>query len=102
MRISDWSSDVCSSDPPGITWDGVVEDVTRNPAYDYDPSKPNNRSAQKFWPDGNPVMNVWVTLMTYVRYPLVQVDTGRRPLVLDSKKNQHGRTECKYRKRQNV
>lgn len=68
-----------------IRWGGVVEDVTRNPAYDYDPSKPNNRGAQKFWPDGNPVMNVWVTLQTDVRDPNVQGDDGRRVLVLDSK-----------------
>lgn len=68
-----------------IAWGGVVEDVTRNPAYDYDPSKPNNRGAQKFWPDGNPVMNVWVTLKTDVRDPNVQGDDGRRVLVLDSK-----------------
>lgn len=68
-----------------IAWEGVVEDVTRNPAYDYDPSKPNNRGAQKFWPDGNPVMNVWVTLQTDVRDPNVQGDDGRRVLVLDSK-----------------
>lgn len=68
-----------------IYWGGVVEDVTRNPAYDYDPSKPNNRGAQKFWPDGNPVMNVWVTLQTDVRDPNVERDDGRRVLVLDSK-----------------
>jgi hypothetical protein len=68
-----------------ISWDGIVEDVTRNPAYEYDPSKPNNRGQQKFWPDGNPVMNVWVTLQTQVRDPQVQGDDGRRVLVLDSK-----------------
>lgn len=68
-----------------IAWDGVIEDVTRNPAYEYDPSKPSNRGAQKFWPDGNPVMNVWVTLKTDVRDPQVQDDDGRRVLVLDSK-----------------
>lgn len=66
-----------------ISWDGVIEDVTRNPAYEYDPSKPNNRGGQKFWPDGNPVMNVWVTLKTDVRVD--QDDDGRRVLVLDSK-----------------
>ena len=68
-----------------IAWEGVVEDVTRNPAYEYDPSKPNNRGSQKFWPDGNPVMNVWVTIQTNVRDPQVQGDDGRRVLVLDSK-----------------
>lgn len=68
-----------------IRWSGRVEDVTRNPAYEYDPSKPNNRGAQKFWPDGNPVMNVWVTLQTEVRDPQIQGDDGRRVLVLDSK-----------------
>lgn len=68
-----------------IYWGGVIEDVTRNPAYEYDPSKPNNRGAQKFWPDGNPVMNVWVTLQTDVRDPNIQYDDGRRVLVLDSK-----------------
>jgi hypothetical protein len=66
-----------------ISWEGVIEDVTRNPAYEYDPSKPNNRGAQKFWPDGNPVQNVWVTLKTEVRVD--QDDDGRRVLVLDSK-----------------
>ena len=68
-----------------IRWEGVVEDVTRNPAYAYDPSKPNNRGPQKFWDDGNPVMNLWVTLQTDVRDPQIQGDTGRRVLVLDSK-----------------
>lgn len=68
-----------------IRWEGVVEDVTKNPAYEYDPSKPNNRGAQKFWPDGNPVENLWITLQTEVRDPNVQNDTGRRVLVLDSK-----------------
>lgn len=66
-----------------IRWEGVIEDVTKNPAYEYDPSKPNNRGGQKFWPDGNPVMNVWVTLQTEVRAD--QDDDGRRILVLDSK-----------------
>jgi len=66
-----------------ISWDGVIEDVTRNPAYEYDQTKPSNRGAQKFWPDGNPVMNVWVTLKTEVRVD--QDDDGRRVLVLDSK-----------------
>lgn len=68
-----------------IEWEGVVDDVTRNPAYEYDPSKPSNRGAQKFWPDGNPVMNVWVTLITDIRDPNIQGDDGRRVLVLDSK-----------------
>lgn len=68
-----------------VRWAGTVEDVTRNPAYEYDPSKPNNRGKQKFWDDGNPVMNVWVTLQTEVRDPSVQGDTGRRVLVLDSR-----------------
>ncbi len=66
-----------------ITWDGVIEDVTKNPAYEYDPSKSGNRGAQKFWPDGNPVLNVWITLKTNVRTD--PEDDGRRVLVLDSK-----------------
>ncbi len=68
-----------------VAWDGIVEDVTKKPAYEYDPSKPNNRGAQKFWPDGNPVENLWITLQTQVRDPQVQDDDGRRVLVLDSK-----------------
>lgn len=66
-----------------VLWEGVVEEATKKPAFEYDPSKPNNRGAQKFWPDGNPVENVWVTLQTNVRTD--QDDDGRRVLVLDSK-----------------
>lgn len=66
-----------------VAWEGVVEEAAKKPAYEYDPSKPNNRGAQKFWADGNPVENIWVTLQTNVR--LDQEDDGRRVLVLDSK-----------------
>lgn len=66
-----------------IAWEGVVEEASKKPAYEYDPSKPGNRGAQKFWPDGNPVENLWVTLQTNVRND--QEDDGRRVLVLDSK-----------------
>ncbi len=58
-------------------------EATKKPAYEYDPSKPNNRGAQKFWPDGNPVENVWLTVQTDQRAD--QDDDGRRVLVLDSK-----------------
>lgn len=66
-----------------VLWEGVVEEATKKPAFEYDPSKPNNRGAQKFWADGNPVENVWITLQTSVRND--QEDDGRRVLVLDSK-----------------
>lgn len=66
-----------------VLWEGVVEEATKKPAFEYDPSKPNNRGAQKFWADGNPVENVWITLQTNVRND--QEDDGRRVLVLDSK-----------------
>lgn len=66
-----------------IKWEGTVEEASKKPAFEYDPSKPNNRGAQKFWPDGNPVEHVWVTLRTNVRTS--QEDDGRRVLVLDSK-----------------
>lgn len=66
-----------------IRWEGVVEEATKKPAFKYDPSKPNNRGEQQFWPDGNPVENVWVTIQTNVRTS--QEDDGRRIIVLDSK-----------------
>mgnify|MGYP001613329240 FL=1 len=66
-----------------VSWEGVVEEATKKPAFEYDPSKANNRGAQKFWPDGNPVENVWVTIQTNVRTD--QEDDGRRVLVLDSR-----------------
>jgi hypothetical protein len=62
-----------------IMWDGTVEDVTRVQARDF------KDNTLKFWPDGNPIMNVWVTLLTTVRDPEVQNDDGRRVLVLDSR-----------------
>lgn len=68
-----------------VRWEGFVEDAVKNPAYEYDPSKPNNRGAQKFWDDGNPVENLWITLLTDVRDPQIDGDDGRRVLVLDSK-----------------
>lgn len=58
-------------------------EATKKPAYEYDPSKPNNRGAQKYWPDGNPVENVWLTVQTDQRNSAE--DDGRRVLVLDSK-----------------
>lgn len=66
-----------------IRWEGTVEDAAKKPAYKYDPSKPGNRGEQQFWPDGNPVENLWITLQTNVRTD--QDDDGRRVLVLDSK-----------------
>lgn len=66
-----------------VLWEGVVEEASKKPAFEYDPSKPNNRGAQKFWQDGNPVENLWITLRTNVRTD--QDDDGRRVLVLDSK-----------------
>ena len=66
-----------------ITWEGFVEDVTEKLAFEYDPSKPGNNGAQKFWPDGNPVKYLWITLRTQVREN--QDDDGRRVVVLDSK-----------------
>ena len=68
-----------------IRWEGTVEDAAKKPAYEYDPSKPGNRGAQKFWDDGNPVEHLWVTLQTGVRDPQIEGDDGRRILVLDSK-----------------
>ncbi len=66
-----------------IVWQGVVLEAAKRPAYEYDPSKPGNRGAQKFWPDGNPVEDLWITLQTEVRTS--PDDDGRRVLVLDSK-----------------
>lgn len=66
-----------------VRWTGVILEATKKPAFEYDPSKPNNRGAQKFWPDGNPVEDLWITLQTEVRTS--QDDDGRRVLVLDSK-----------------
>ncbi len=68
-----------------IRWEGFIEDAAKKPAYEYDPSKPGNRGAQKFWQDGNPVENLWVTLRTEVRDPSIEGDNGYRVLVLDSK-----------------
>lgn len=68
-----------------ILWEGYVEDASKKPAYVYDPSKPGNRGAQRFWDDGNPVENLWITLRTDVRDPSVEGDNGWRVLVLDSK-----------------
>lgn len=66
-----------------IRWEGKILDASKKPAYAWDPSKPNNRGAQKFWDDGNPVENLWITLQTDVRES--QEDDGRRVLVLDSR-----------------
>ena len=66
-----------------IRWGGTVLDASKKFAYKWDPSKPGNRGEQKFWDDGNPVENLWITLQTDVR--LDQEDDGRRVLVLDSK-----------------
>lgn len=66
-----------------IRWGGTVLDASKKPAYKWDPSKPGNRGEQKFWDDGNPVENLWITIQTDVR--LDQDDDGRRVLVLDSK-----------------
>jgi hypothetical protein len=66
-----------------VLWEGEVLEASKKPAYEYDPSKPGNRGPQKFWPDGNPVENLWITLQTNVRVD--QEDDGRRILVLDSK-----------------
>lgn len=69
-----------------IRWGGTVLDVTRNQAYEYDSTTgKSDRTRPKLWPDGNPVMNVWVTLQTDVRDPSIQGDDGVRILVLDSK-----------------
>lgn len=66
-----------------VRWRGSILEAAKKPAYEYDPSKPNNRGAQKYWPDGNPVENLWITLQTEVRED--QDDDGRRVLVLDSR-----------------
>jgi len=66
-----------------VRWSGTILEATKKPAFEYDPSKPNNRGAQKYWPDGNPVENLWITLQTEVRND--QEDDGRRVLVLDSR-----------------
>ena len=66
-----------------IRWEGELLDCVENLAYEYDPSKPGNKGAQKFWPDGNPVKYLWLTVQTQVRED--QDDDGRRVIVLDSK-----------------
>ena len=66
-----------------IRWEGEILEASKKPAYAWDPSKPNNRGAQKFWEDGNPVENLWVTIQTTVRES--QEDDGRRVIVLDSR-----------------
>ena len=66
-----------------VRWEGELLDCVENIAYEYDPSKPGNRGAQKFWPDGNPVKYLWLTVQTGVHED--QDDDGRRVIVLDSK-----------------
>lgn len=73
---------------PPIKWSGKVLEATKKQATEYDPVNPGG-GKPRFWPDGNPIMEVWVTLQTDVRDPSRQDDDGRRVMVLDSRNKQN-------------
>lgn len=79
---------------PPIRWEGTVVGAKKMPAFTYDPSKPGNRGAQKYWDDGNPVEHTWVTIQTEIRDPSIQDDDGQRILVLDSKAKRDAMNEA--------
>lgn len=70
-------------DPP-IVWEGEILELTKKQATTYDPDNPG-AGEPRFWPDGNPMMQGWITLQTDVRNPEIEDDDGRRVMVLDSK-----------------
>jgi hypothetical protein len=60
-----------------IVWEGEILALEKKQATDYTSGEPRN------WPDGNPMMQGWITLQTKVRDD--DDDDGRRVMVLDSK-----------------
>jgi hypothetical protein len=68
-------------DPP-IVWEGEIVALEKKQATTYDADNPGT-GEPRFWPDGNPMMQGWITLQTDVRDD--DDDDGRRVMVLDSK-----------------
>jgi hypothetical protein len=68
-------------DPP-IVWEGTILELAKKQATTYDPDNPGT-GEPRFWPDGNPMMQGWITLQTSVKDN--DDDDGRRVMVLDSK-----------------
>lgn len=68
-------------DPP-ITWEGEILELAKKQATTYNPDAPGT-GEPRFWKDGSPMMQRWITLQTKVRDN--DDDDGRRVMVLDSK-----------------
>ncbi len=67
---------------PGATVAGIITDISnQKQATKWNPD-PKAKRELDFWPSGDPVMEVWLTLQTQDRNPQDPEDTGLRTIVV--------------------
>ena len=74
--IESQSSKGAKFEQPGTSISGIIEDVTANQIRDFKSRQP------KFFDDGQPQMQVLVTINTGVTDPMVEDDDGRRTVYI--------------------
>lgn len=74
--IESQSSKGAKFEQPGTSVSGIIENVTANQIRDFKSSQP------KFFDDGQPQMQVLVTINTGVTDPMVEDDDGRRTVYI--------------------
>jgi hypothetical protein len=75
---------------PGATVAGTITEISdQKQATKWNPDK-NAKRELDFWPSGDPVMEVWVTVQTNERDPQDPEDTGLRTMVVTVNQKQGG------------
>jgi hypothetical protein len=75
---------------PGATVAGTITEISdQKQATKWNPDK-NAKRELDFWPSGDPVMEVWVTVQTNERDPQDPEDTGLRTIVVTVNQKQGG------------
>lgn len=76
----------------GTLWRGQITDLEVTQQREYNPKGPG---AKKTWPDGNPMMQLVITIQTDVRDPEIEDDDGRRRIFVDGKRKREAVTAAR-------